>query len=108
MALANMREDSQLSMENTMPLERLAEQSFPIDLQGVGFWMRDVDDGRIVRCLLTQEALTDMYNAFRQMLWLRAFEENREEIEAAASDIYDTGTSPELVRVTTAELSGRI
>ena len=108
MALANMHEDSQLSMENTMPLERLAEQSFPIDLQGVGFWMRDVDDGRIVRCLLTQEALTDMYNAFRQMLWLRAFEENREEIEAAASDIYDTGTSSEPVRVTTAELSRRV
>ena len=37
-----------------------------------------------------------------------AFEENREEIEAAASDIYDTGTSPEPVRVTTAELSGRV
>jgi hypothetical protein len=91
-----------------MPLERLAEQSFEIDLEGVGFGMRDVDDGRTVRCLLTQEALTDMYAASRQMLWLRAFEENREAIEAAASDIYDTGTSPEPVRVTTAELSGRI
>jgi hypothetical protein len=42
------------------------------------------------------------------MLWLRAFEENRAEIEAAASDIYDTGTSSEPVRVTTAELSGRV
>jgi hypothetical protein len=60
MDLANMREDNQLSMENTMPLERLAEQPFPIDLQGVGFWMRDVDDGRTVRCLLTQEALADV------------------------------------------------
>jgi hypothetical protein len=91
-----------------MPLERLAEQLFAIDLQGVGFGMRDADDGRTVQCLLTQEALTDVYNASRQMLWLRAFEENRGEIEAAASDICDTGTSPEPVRVTTAELNGRV
>jgi len=108
MTLGNMRKDSQLSMETMMPLERLAEQSFAINLEGVVFGMRDVDDGQTVRCLLTQEALTDVYNAPRQMLWLRAFEENREEIEAAASDIYDTGTSPEPVRVTTAELSGRV
>jgi uncharacterized protein DUF1488 len=91
-----------------MPLERLAEQSFAIDLEGVGFGMRDVDDGRTVRCLLTQESLTDVYKASRQILWLRAFEENREQIEAAASDIYDTATSPEPVRVTPADLSGRV
>ena len=52
-----------------------------------------------------QEALTDVFNASEQSLWLRAFTENRDEIEAAASDI-DTGTSAESVRVTTAELSG--
>jgi hypothetical protein len=91
-----------------MPLERLAEQSFAIELEGVGFAMRDVEDGRTVRCLLTQGALADVYNASRQMLWIGAFEEHRDDIEAAASDIYDTGTSPEPVRVTTAELSGRV
>jgi Protein of unknown function (DUF1488) len=90
-----------------MPLARLAEHTFAVELEGVGFGMRDVDDSRTVRCLLTHEALADVFNASDQSLWLQAFEENRDEIEAAASDIYDTATSAEPVRVTTAELSGR-
>jgi len=90
-----------------MPLERLTEHTFEVDLEGVGFGMRDVDDNRTVRCLLTQEALTDVFKASDRSRWLGAFRENRDEIEAAATDIYDTGISAEPVRVTTAELSSR-
>ena len=91
-----------------MPLERLGEETFKANPEGVLFGMRDVEDGRTVPCLLTQAALADLLNAPNTARWLHAFEENRDEIESVASDIYDTGTSGEPVRVTTAELSGRL
>jgi hypothetical protein len=89
--------------EEIMPLERL-EGDPVIRLEGVAFGMRDVDDERTVQCLLTHEALMDVFDAIRQSQWLRAFETYRDEIETAASNVYDTGVSGEPVLVTTADL----
>jgi len=86
-----------------MPLERL-EGAPTIKLEGVTFGMRDVDDARTVQCLLTHEALIDAFEAPLQSQWLDAFEANRDEIETAASTVYDTGASGEPVLVTTADL----
>ena len=45
-----------------MPLERL-EDAPGIKLEGITFKMRDEDDGRTVQCLLTPEALIDVFDA---------------------------------------------
>jgi hypothetical protein len=66
--------------------------------------MRDVDDGRRVECLLTHEALMDVFDATLQSQWVQAFETYRDEIETAASNVYDTGASGEPVLVTAADL----
>jgi hypothetical protein len=86
-----------------MPLERLKETPVTT-LEGVAFGMRDVDDDRTVQCLLTQEALTDVFDATLQSQWLEAFEAHRDVIEAVAGNVYDTGVSGEPVLVTTADL----
>jgi hypothetical protein len=70
-------------MATTMLSERLAEQSFAIDLKDVGFGMRDVDDGRTVRCLLIKKALIDLYNgsakrrAFSKFADIKSMPQNR-------------------------------
>jgi hypothetical protein len=89
--------------ETMMPLDRL-EGAPAIRLEGVVFGMRDVDDERTVQCLLTHEALMDVFDATLQSQWLQAFEAHRDEIETAASNVYDTGASGEPVLVTTADL----
>jgi uncharacterized protein DUF1488 len=86
-----------------MPLERL-DGAPAIRLEGIAFGMRDVDDNRTVQCLLTHEALMDAFDVTLQSQWLRAFETYRDEIETAASNVYDTGVSGEPVLVTTADL----
>jgi hypothetical protein len=86
-----------------MPLERL-EGAPGLRLEGVAFRMRDVDDERTVECLLTHEALMDVFDATLQSQWVQAFEIHRDEIETAASNVYDTGTSGEPVLVTAADL----
>jgi hypothetical protein len=45
-----------------MPLERL-EDAPGIKLEGITFEMRDEDDGRTVQCVLTPEALIDVFDA---------------------------------------------
>ena len=87
----------------TMPLERL-EDAPGIKLEGITFEMRDEDDGRTVQCVLTPEALIDVFDAPLQSQWLQAFEKYRDKIEAAASNIYDTGASGEPVLVTASDL----
>jgi hypothetical protein len=88
-----------------MPLERLDDSALRRSLEGILFNMRDANNGRTVRCLLTHDALKDVFNASDQSLWLKAFQENQDEIEATASDIFDARTSTETVRVTFTELS---
>ena len=86
-----------------MPLEPL-EGGPAIKLEGIAFEMRDEDDGRTVECVLTHEALMDVFQAPLQSQWLQVFEKHRDKIEAAASNVYDTGASGEPVAVTTSDL----
>lgn len=73
-----------------MPLLRLGEDAYRVDLEGVAFGMLVVGEGRTQRCLVTYEALTDAMGGVptqdEQVQWFMA---NRSDIEEVASDKFD-------------------
>jgi hypothetical protein len=82
-----------------MPLERLSNHAFITEPKGVRFGMRE--GHRTVLCILTREALIEVFGSSDQAHWGDVFKANRAIIEAIASDMYDAG---EAVRVTSREL----
>jgi uncharacterized protein DUF1488 len=75
-----------------MSLTRLND-GYSADREGVAFGMKDGD--RVVRCLITQAALTDAMGGIPtqqdQICWFLA---NRGEVEEVASAIYDREPAP--------------
>jgi Protein of unknown function (DUF1488) len=75
-----------------MSLTRLND-GYSADLEGVAFGMKDGD--RVVRCLITQAALTGAMGGILtqqdQIYWFLA---NRGEVEEVASAIYDREPAP--------------
>jgi hypothetical protein len=88
-----------------MPLERFSDRSFIRGPKGVRFGMRE---GRhTALCILTREALVEVFGSPDQEQWEIIFEANRALIEAVASDIYDTGEARFIIHVTPRELDPR-
>src|SRR6476660_8644777 len=82
-----------------MPLQRLSDHALIAEPRGVRFVMREGQ--RTVFCILTREALIEVFGSSDQGQWEDIFKANRAMIEAIASDMYDAG---ETVRVTSREL----
>ena len=72
-----------------MPLKRLSDRAFICEPNGVRFVMREGE--RTVLCVLTREALTDVFRSSEQGQWEDIFQANRTIVEAIASEIYDAG-----------------
>jgi hypothetical protein len=88
-----------------MPLERCSDRSFISEPKGVRFGMRE--GRRIVLCILTREALVEVFGSSDQKQWENIFKANRPMIEAVASDIYDAGEARVPIHVTPRELDPR-
>ena len=88
-----------------MPLERCSDRSFISERKGIRFGMREGQ--RIVLCILTREALVDVFGSSDQEQWENIFKANRLMIEAVASDIYDAGEARVPIHVTPRELDPR-
>jgi hypothetical protein len=73
-----------------MPLTRLGDNAYAVELEGVAFGMNVVGTNRPQRCLVTYEALTDAMggnpNQAEQVEWFRA---NRSDVEDVASRKFD-------------------
>ena len=82
-----------------MPLERLSDHAFITEPKGIRFGMREGQ--RTVLCILTREALIEVFGSSDQAHWEDIFKANRAIVEAIASDMYDAG---ETVRVTSRKL----
>lgn len=88
-----------------MPLVRMDDAAFRLDLEGVSFGMKDEASGRPVRCLCLAEALEDR-GAQGKAAWLPEFLISRSDIEEAASAIYDSGQCCDgEVRISSRELN---
>ena len=86
-----------------MPLTRLNE-GYAVELDGIGFGMRDGQ--RTVRCLVTDDALTDaMGGNPSQQEKIEWFVANRADIEAVASAMFDGGANNQPLRVGTRDLN---
>jgi len=88
-----------------MPLTRLKDSAFDAQVEGVyfGMWNGSIP----VRCLVSQEALTDKAEGASLAESLEVFHEYRSEIENLASAKYDAGQikSDGLVVVDSADLN---
>jgi Protein of unknown function (DUF1488) len=60
-----------------------------------------------VLCVLTREALVEVFGSSDQEQWENIFKAHRTMIEAVASDIYDAGEARIPIRVTPRELDPR-
>jgi Protein of unknown function (DUF1488) len=87
-----------------MPLNRLSNYSFISEKDGVRFGMLDQKDHHAVLCLLTHQALIDVFGASDRRQWEGMFVINREVVEAVASEMYDDHEDRALVRLTTRDL----
>jgi hypothetical protein len=87
-----------------MPLKRLSDHSFISEKDGVRFGMLDQNDHHAVLCLLTHQALIDVFGASDRGQWEGMFEANRGVVEAVASEMYDDHEGRALVRLTTRDL----
>jgi Protein of unknown function (DUF1488) len=85
-----------------MPLERLSDRAFICEPNGVRFVMREGE--WTVLCVLTREALTDVFGSSDQGEWENIFKANRAVIEAIASDLYDAGETRVPIHVTSREV----
>ena len=85
-----------------MPLERLSDHSFICEPNGVRFGMRNAE--QTVLCVLTREALNEVFGSSDQGQWENIFKANRTIVEAIASEIYDAGEHRVLIQVTSREL----
>src|SRR5437016_2836146 len=85
-----------------MPLERSSNHAFICEPNGVRFVMRD--GWRTVLCVLTREALTEVFGSSDQSQWEDIFEDNRAVVEAIASDRYDAGETRIPINVTARDL----
>ena len=86
-----------------MPLNRLSDRSFIVEQKGVRFGMRDIKGRRIVLCVLSRDALTNVFGVTDKGKWEGVFEANREIVEAAASEKYDAAAGHSVVCVTTGD-----
>jgi hypothetical protein len=86
-----------------MPLERVSERSYICEPNGVRFGMRKGE--QTVLCVLTREALVEVYGSPDQYQWENLFRANRAIIEAIASEVYDTGPHRTLIHVTSRDLN---
>jgi hypothetical protein len=57
-----------------------------------------------VLCVLTREALVEVFGSSDQRQWENLFQANRTVVEAIASEIYDAGEHRTLIQVTSREL----
>jgi Protein of unknown function (DUF1488) len=87
-----------------MPLKRLSDRSFISEQEGVRFGMKDAEDQHTVLCLLTYQALIDVFGASDKGRWEGMFEANREVVEAVASEMYDLHGPHVPVRLSTRDL----
>ncbi len=85
-----------------MPLERLSDHAFICEPNGVRFVMRE--GGWTVLCVLTREALIDVFGSSDPVQWEDIFMANRAVVEAIASDHYDAGEIRVPVYVTSRDL----
>ena len=90
-----------------MPLKRLSDHSFISEKDGVRFGMLDQKDHHAVLCLLTHQALIDVFGASDEDSGRVCFEANREVVEAVASQMSDDHKGRALVRLTTRDLGPR-
>jgi hypothetical protein len=87
-----------------MPLKRLSDHSFINEKDGVRFGMLDPKDHHAVLCLLTRQALIDVFGASDRGQWEGMFQAKRDVVEAVASEMYDDHEDRALVRLTTRDL----
>jgi hypothetical protein len=87
-----------------MPLKRLSDRSFIGEQEGIRFAMLDQNDHHAVLCLLTHQALIDVFGASDRGQWEGMFEANREVVEAVASEMYDLHEGHAPVRITTRDV----
>src|SRR6478736_4145863 len=85
-----------------MPLQRLSDRAFICEPNGVRFVMRQGE--WTVLCVLTREALTDVFGSSDQAQWEDIFKANRGIVEAIASDHYDAGETRVPIYVTSRDL----
>ncbi len=57
-----------------MPLERLSDRSFICEPNGVRFGMRKAE--QTVLCVLTREALIEVFGSFERRQWENVFKAN--------------------------------
>jgi hypothetical protein len=88
-----------------MPLKRLSDHSFISEKDGVRFGMLDPKDHHAVLCLLTRQALIDVFGASDRGQWEGMFQAKRDVVEAIASEMYDDHEDRTLVRLTTRDLA---
>ena len=81
-----------------MPLERLSDRAFICEPNGVRFVMRE--GGWTVLCVLTREALVNVFGSSDEAEWGNIFDCNPAVVEAVASDLYDAGETRVPVHVT--------
>jgi Protein of unknown function (DUF1488) len=62
---------------------------------------------RTVLCIVTREALIEVFGSSDQGQWEAIFKANRAMIEAIASDMHDADETPAPVRMTSRELEPR-
>jgi hypothetical protein len=69
----------------TTPIHFTSDFGLNSTINGVEF--NAIDDGRLIVCVITEEALAMHFNAVRHGMRsnVRAFEENREDIQAVAA-----------------------
>ena len=77
-----------------MPLKRLSDHSFISEKDGVRFGMLDPKDHHAVLCLLTRQALIDVFGASDRGQWEGMFQAKRDVVEAVASEMYDDHEDP--------------
>jgi hypothetical protein len=80
----------------------LSERSYICEANGVRFGMRK--GGQTVLCVLTREALVEVFGTSDQRQWEDLFKANRTIVEALASEVYDASEHQSLVHVTSREL----
>jgi len=85
--------------ENLNAVGAFEHHAFITEPKGIRFGMREGQ--RTVLCILTREALIEVFGSSDQAHWEDIFKANRAIVEAIASDMYDAG---ETVRVTSREL----
>lgn len=83
-----------------MPLDFHPPVETPDETGGVRFRGKDADTRVIVPCVITSDALEDVFQAHRSGDYVGTFRANRGVIYEVASDKYDTAGKPPSIRLT--------